>query len=103
MALASVSLGWGDRDLCFSDNSKGLKNKEIPGIHLRWDMGPHGVPGCPVHQSCWGLAPHDGQDAQASSLRSRDPSESAPPEWYGTETVGPGVSVKLASGTLLTS
>lgn len=42
MALASVSLGWGNRDLCFSDNSKGLKNKEIPGIHLRWDMGPMG-------------------------------------------------------------
>lgn len=69
----AVLLGWGDRDLCFSDNSKDLKNKEIPGIQLGWDM-----------ESPWGtwlsclpkllgteLAPHASQDVPASSLRSR--------------------------------
>lgn len=64
MALASVLLGWGDRDLCFSDNSKDLKNKEIPGIQLRWDMeSPWGTwLSCPpkllgTGSTCWPRCP----------------------------------------------
>lgn len=67
---------WEGRNLCYHDNSKVLKERGTPGIRRHGTQSAPGAPGSPVHQSCWGLAPHAGQDAMAysaaaSSLRSR--------------------------------